>query len=100
ARPIAEANASAPLRWQAKRPTPVSASELRAMPIAATSHPVSVTTDRSQSRSGWNITRIDPSVRPAQYASPDPFKDPFGDRHGASARAPALLPPPTPAECS
>jgi hypothetical protein len=100
ARPISESNSSAPLRWQAKRPTPVSASELPAMPIAATSQPVSVTTDRSQSRPGWNITRIDPSVRPAQYASPDPFKDPFGDRQASSAGEPSLILQPTQAESS
>jgi hypothetical protein len=48
-------------------------------------------------RAGWNITRVDPSVRPAQYAASDPFKDPFGERQ-ANRNEPALILQPTHAE--
>src|SRR6185369_15051834 len=55
-------------------------------PVATTSH----------TRANWNITRIDPNVRPAQ-AVRDPFKDPFGDRKQATqtpvAAEPMLLQP-------
>jgi hypothetical protein len=85
ARPIAEASltdarpaeappAEAPLRWKFKRrgaanyePTPIA-------PAQATEQPV---------RLGWNITRVDLSVKPAQALLPvpasNPFQDPFGD---------------------
>jgi hypothetical protein len=46
--------------------------------------------------SGWNITRIDPSVKAVQYANP--FNDPFGD-HKPKAE-PELVLQPTQAESS
>ena len=101
ARPIVEANTAAPLRWQAKRPTPVAVSEMPATPIHGS---VSQQTDNvsrnepTAARPGWNITRIDPSVRPAQHVSPDPFKDPFGDRQASAPSESPLLLQPTPAE--
>ncbi len=44
---------------------------------------------------GWNKSRIDSTVMPAQYAAPgaDPFRDPFGDRLAQNPhRAPQLVP--------
>jgi len=48
-------------------------------------------------RAGWNITRIDPNVRPVQHTTCDPFSDPFGDKQAAH-NEPTLLPPSTPAQ--
>ncbi len=78
ARPINEAAASpsSSLRWQAKPQATVTdyvATDAAAQPINSNT--------QQQPRAGWNITRIDPSVRPAQYAAGDPFNDPFGDRN-------------------
>jgi hypothetical protein len=70
ARPIEEAagDSSNVLRWQSK----------------------------PQQSTGWNITRIDPSVKQAQYA--DPFNDPFGDRRPKAE--PELVLQPTQAEAT
>jgi hypothetical protein len=92
ARPINEEAAAvgAPLRWKSKPLTTAAdyyASESSAQAIGNESPPL---------RAGWNITRIDPNVRPAQAVS-DPFNDPFGDRK-ASAREPELILQPTQAE--
>jgi hypothetical protein len=82
ARPISEAAATptSSLRWQAKPQATVTdyvASDAAAQPINSNTP--------QPAKAGWNITRIDPSVRPAQYAGNDPFKDPFGDRAGDGA---------------
>lgn len=78
------------LRWQAKRldtsvaQEPVETST-SAMPIGSTaSRPL---------RAGWNVTRIDPGVRPAQAVSVDPFTDPFGDRQAGKREATLTLQP-------
>jgi hypothetical protein len=70
ARPIEEAagDSSNVLRWQSK----------------------------PQQSAGWNITRIDPSVKQAQFA--DPFNDPFGDRKPKAE--PELVLQPTQAEAT
>ena len=63
------------LRWKTKPRATVSdtaAAEVTSQPISENSAP--------PMRAGWNITRIDPGVEPAQHASADPFSDPFGDR--------------------
>lgn len=82
ARPINEAEAptSNVLRWKSKprgEATEYVASEAALQPISQdSSKPL---------RAGWNITRVDPGVQPAQYTAPaDPFNDPFGDRTAAS----------------
>jgi hypothetical protein len=82
ARPINEAAAaeaatdsSNVLRWKTKPRTTVSdnpAAEVTSQPISDNS--------AVPMRAGWNITRIDPGVKPAQHTSADPFSDPFGDR--------------------
>lgn len=98
ARPINDAEAAATpnvLRWKSKpvSPTNYSASDASAQPINENSpQPL---------RAGWNITRIDPNVRPAQHS--DPFSDPFGDRKNntasqASNDGPTLILQPTQAE--
>jgi hypothetical protein len=65
----------APLRWKSK---PRGEEASQATPIAA-----EAAVDRPV-RPGWNITRVDLSVKPAQALSPvpvsSPFNDPFGDR--------------------
>ena len=62
---------------------------------------------KPQATSGWNITRIDPNVKAAQYAAADPFSDPFGDRRAndgtrsvAVPREPELVLQPTQAEAT
>jgi len=70
ARPINEVDSDGVLRWQSK----------------------------AQQGTGWNITRIDPSVKAAQYAAADPFNDPFGDRKPKAE--PELVLQPTQAEAS
>ena len=76
ARPISEASAGAPLRWKSK---PRGELNYQSTPTASTivEQPV---------RLGWNITRVDLSVKPVQALSTvsgsDPFNDPFGDRQG------------------
>jgi hypothetical protein len=73
------------LRWKAKPvPTATSYSAAEAAP-----QPISETSSQQPLRAGWNITRIDPAVKPAQFSGPDPFRDPFGDRR-ASAPAQAV----------
>jgi len=52
--------------------------------VIADSAPVSAV---SSPAGGWNKTRIDGQVRPAQFTTTDPFSDPFGD--GAAAVQPA-----------
>src|SRR5262249_37356521 len=98
ARPINEAEAVATpnvLRWKSKPASPTNyiASDASAQSI----------NDNSQQPlgAGWNITRIDPNVRPAQHT--DPFSDPFGDRKSntasqASNEGPTLILQPTQAE--
>jgi hypothetical protein len=79
------------LRWQSKPPANVSdyvASD-------ASVQSISDNTPR-QSKPGWNITRIDPNVRAAQYVAADPFNDPFGDRKPKAE--PELILQPTQAE--
>ena len=49
---------------------------------------------KPQQTTGWNITRIDPSVKQAQYS--DVFNDPFGDRKPKAE--PELILQPTQAE--
>ncbi len=98
ARPIGEAADNAPLRWKAKNVgVAQSAESLPAVPIHAAA-PDNYTTTYT-SRPGWNITRVDPSVRPAQ-AIGDPFSDPFGDRQAAAHQEPPLLLQPTQAEAA
>jgi hypothetical protein len=93
ARPInaAAATTSPPLRWKAS--PRVSAeyviSDDATQPIQNSA--------QQPLRAGWNITRVDPSVRPAQYVASDPFQDPFGDRQ-ANHNEPALILQPTHAE--
>jgi hypothetical protein len=94
ARPINEGPTSdAPLRWKSKPRVAASeyyTSESSAQPIQSeTTKPL---------RAGWNITRIDPGVRPAQYTSSDPFHDPFGDRKANHTSEPSLVLQPTQAE--
>jgi hypothetical protein len=102
ARPIsdAEASTSNTLRWKTKprgSPSEFVASE-------ASIRPIHENTPQQPVRAGWNITRIDPSVRPVQHTS-DPFSDPFGDKRSASGvrntaatDGPALILQPTQAE--
>lgn len=91
ARPLHEAQAdAAPLRWRS-RPQP--ASHMRWAEddgLRSVGQPV------RPGRSGWNITRVDPQVRPAAGQS-DPFRDPFGDRTSRS-EGPELVLQPTQAE--
>jgi hypothetical protein len=116
ARPISEADATEPgstLRWK-NRP-PVTVGEYVAS--NASSQPINPSQSQPQQplRAGWNITRIDPAVRPAQHVAADPFTDPFGDRKsdshlhfaapangmrntGSSDREPQLMLQPTQAE--
>jgi hypothetical protein len=97
ARPINDADADATpnvLRWKSK-PVPTTNYS------TSTSQPISDTSSQPL-RAGWNITRIDPNVRPAQHS--DPFNDPFGDKKNsatasrASNDGPALVLQPTQAE--
>jgi hypothetical protein len=108
---------SSNLRWRPASPVRVSDEEASAprplQPLEADAQPVSnspatdapprgaglrpATQPTTPIRTGWNVTRIDPNVRPAQATSPDPFKDPFGDRQ-ADHREPTLLLRPTDAE--
>jgi hypothetical protein len=97
ARPINDTEAASTpnvLRWKSKpiSPTNYIASDASAQPINENS--------QQPLRAGWNITRIDPNVRPAQHS--DPFSDPFGDRKNNAARAsndgPSLILQPTQAE--
>jgi hypothetical protein len=74
---IAADASPAPLRWKSKTfPTSTSTTSSSAPTVAR------VSASRSQpAGSGWNRTRIDGQVRPAQAISgSDPFSDPFGDR--------------------
>jgi hypothetical protein len=92
ARPINEAGATTSnvLRWKSK--PRASASEY----VASDESNQPIHQDSSKPiRAGWNITRIDPSVRPAQHT--DPFADPFGDKK-ASNNEPSLILQPTQAE--
>ncbi len=59
--------ADAPLRWKTK---PLGVTRV----IAESAAPMAT----SAPARGWNKTRIDGQVRPAQFAA-DPFSDPFGD---------------------
>jgi hypothetical protein len=98
AQPIAAsadgASSTAPLRWKPKNiGVAQSAESLPAVPIRASEAASPVST----ARAGWNITRIDPSVRPAQAIS-DPFQDPFGDRKATAAAQEPMLLLPTQAE--
>jgi hypothetical protein len=91
ARPIGEAQPStAALRWRTRpRPTSGGASE------SSESYPADDSASGAASprsfsktpiRAGWNVTRIDPNVRPAQAIAPaNPFNDPFGDRNGGAS---------------
>jgi len=104
ARPINDAAADVPLRWKAKNAgIALSAESLPPVPIQSPSPVVQASglmpIQTSTTRASWNITRIDPSVRPAQAVS-DPFQDPFGDRRAtqAVAQEPTLLLQPTQAE--
>jgi hypothetical protein len=90
ARPLHEAAAEAPLRWQS-RPRPAAPA-----PHDDREGPRSVGQPVRPTRGGWNITRVDPQVRPASGQS-DPFRDPFGDRAGKSD-GPELVLQPTQAE--
>lgn len=91
ARPLEDAAASdAPLRWQS-RPRPVQTAARM-----DDDGPRSVGQPIRPGRSGWNISRVDPQVRPTAGQS-DPFRDPFGDRAGAS-EGPELVLQPTQAE--
>jgi hypothetical protein len=96
ARPINETdtNSSDVLRW---KPSP-RASTGQSIASDASVQPVNLTSQRPL-RAGWNITRIDPSVRPAQHTTGDPFSDPFGDKQ-ANHNEPTLLLQPTQAEAS
>jgi hypothetical protein len=102
ARPISatEAASSGVLRWQSK--PAVNVSEYVASDAAA--QPIHGNTPQPARGAGWNITRIDPSVRPAQYTASDPFNDPFGDHRtagggrNANSREPELILQPTQAE--
>lgn len=89
ARPISatEAASNNVLRWQNK-PQANSGDYASVQPTSGNS--------QQPIRAGWNITRVDPSVRPAQYASSDPFNDPFGDRKPKGE--PELILQPTQAE--
>jgi len=109
ARPINEAAAaeaadnSNVLRWKTKPRATVSDNAA----VEATAQPIN---DNSPApmRAGWNITRIDPGVKPAQHTSADPFSDPFGDRRPtaqavgtrgvANSDGPSLMLQPTQAE--
>lgn len=77
ARPISDSESSSAnaLRWQSK-PRPTTADYYAA---ESTAEPINAPAQRPI-RAGWNVTRIDPSVRQAQHTAADPFKDPFGDR--------------------
>jgi len=86
ARPIGEA-ADAPLRWKAKNVgVAMDGEALPAVPIHGAQPVRTAAFSTSTTRSNWNITRIDPSVRPAQAIS-DPFQDPFGDRKSGQSAA-------------
>lgn len=98
ARPLHEASSDTPLRWQARpRPAQVSSNSSVAPSALAGSHAPVVGQTVQASRSGWNITRVDPQVRPAAAQDSDPFRDPFGDRRAAS-EGPELVLQPTQAE--
>ena len=70
-----EASAT-PLRWKSKPREITNPFVGATAPPAAAEQPVRA--------AGWNITRVDLSVKPAQALSPvpvsNPFNDPFGDR--------------------
>lgn len=100
ARPIndSEPAASNVLRWVSK--PRAAADDNTALETTA----VPINDNSSQPlRAGWNITRIDPNVRPAQHTT-DPFSDPFGDRkttnvlRNATTDGPSLTLQPTQAE--
>lgn len=110
AQPLAQAPSetavSNSLRWQSKPANSIRISDeeepssLEAQPIEPAPRALGLRPARQPAtpiRTGWNVTRIDPSVRPAQAISPDPFKDPFGDRQ-ADHREPTLMLRPTDAE--
>jgi hypothetical protein len=102
ARPIETADSSTPLRWRATTAVspsqpialtsgqgdssadaglagqPHNSADGRAAPATGRGFDSPATGRGFESRGGWNITRIAPSVRPAQAVS-DPFRDPFGD---------------------
>jgi hypothetical protein len=89
ARPIAESAApisEVPLRWKSKARDSESSQPTAVAQALATEQPV---------RIGWNITRVDLSVKPAQaiapIAGPDPFDDPFGDRQGVRSASGTTL---------
>jgi hypothetical protein len=110
ARPINEAEAASTpnvLRWKTKAvpATNYTTSEISVQPIkdAAPGGNALRGAPSSGMRAGWNITRIDPNVRPAQHT--DPFSDPFGDRKNTSGArtvsnndGPSLVLQPTQAE--
>jgi hypothetical protein len=79
----------APLRWKPKPSVTAGeyvASEASTQPIQSRA-----SSQQQPLRAGWNITRIDPSVRPAQYTTSDPFTDPFGDKK--QENGPSIAPP-------
>ena len=88
ARPIngsAAMPSDAPLRWKAK--PSVNAGEYVASEASAQPIQFRASTQQQPLRAGWNITRIDPSVRPAQYTT----SDPFGDKK--QENGPSIAPP-------
>ncbi|MFO0886177.1 MAG: hypothetical protein U0894_18675 [Pirellulales bacterium] len=100
-----EVETSSNLRWKTKSPA---TSQTTARPVqtapASTAKrttatgriaPVAYNQPASGRTAGWNKSRIDSTVMPAQYSAPgaDPFRDPFGDRLAQSTnRAPQLAP--------
>jgi hypothetical protein len=75
---ISEPSAAAPLRWKAKGHSARAAiSDAELDPFAESPAPPRTMAAYS---AGWNKSRIDGSVQPAQFAAPDPITDPFGDR--------------------
>jgi hypothetical protein len=95
ARPISEADASSSnvLRWKTRPSVTGSeyvASEASVRPVGQSQR------SPAPLRAGWNITRIDPAVRPVQHTTADPFADPFGDRKVKAE--PELVLQPTQAE--
>ncbi|MDX1945780.1 MAG: hypothetical protein SFU86_10320 [Pirellulaceae bacterium] len=67
---------AAPLRWKSKPATVTNVAVNEATPLPA---PKMAAAPSPAPSRGWNRTRIDGQVRPAQAVS-DPFRDPFGDR--------------------
>ena len=98
-RPIAEAgdtipaSSGAPLRWKSKP------REIANPHFAATAQPIA---PQQAVRLGWNVTRVDLSVKPAQSLAPatgpSPLNDPFGDRQAGAENSPTLELQPTTTE--